>query len=264
MKNKIITPVSAVYEHPFGERVKMLMRLEAIFMQLENCQLVRDEYETQMYLRALFELLNITKRYELRSLLLKELERLRVVLSQLQDNEAVVAENIHNVFNELEDCKRLLHELDSKKIEAVRNIEFLNIVKLRSIHEIGSYFFETPELKYWLLQPAESRQELLKTWLLPLLVYEKTAKFMLNLLRNSAEEEEVIAEKGMYIRSTRIRTGSIQRLLLIEIDKTFDVYPSVSGDAYRYVIRFMQQKQMSARAVQSKLDVKFRLKPCSI
>ncbi len=262
--NVVPVPVSSAYEHPFGERVKMLLRLEVIFSQLERYQFVRDEFQTQMYLRAYFALLNITKRYELRSLLLKELERLRLMLVQLEGNEAIVTENVQKILEELLSCKDALHAFDSKKIEVIRNIEFLNIVKLRSVHEVGSYLFEIPELKHWLLQPAECRQVQLEEWLLPLKVYEKTAKFMLNLLRSSAEEEKVIAQKGMFIRSNKARGNSVQQLLLIDVDKTFDVYPSVSGDAYRYVIRFMQQKQVSVRSEQSKEDVKFCLKSCSI
>ncbi len=173
-KNPIIPFTDSVYEHPFGERLKLLMRLEIIFKQAIEHQKARDQYETQLCLNALFALLNITKRYELRLVMLKELERINSMLLQFKKSDNVSENAINQTLDELNHCKQVLHGLDSKHIDRLRNIEFLNTIKLRNIHETGNYLFETPELRHWLLQSPEHRTTQIQQWLSDFLPFKET------------------------------------------------------------------------------------------
>lgn len=255
--------VSKIYEHPFGERVKLLMRLEIIFLQAIDYKSARDQYETQMCLDALFALLNLTNRYELRSVMLKELERIRTMLMQIQRTEDVSLSKVNETLTELSHCKEVLHGLDSKHIDKLRNIEFLNTIKLRNIHETGSFLFEIPELRYWLLKSAAYREAQIDEWLNDFMPFKETTDFLLHLIRDSAESEPCLAKGGVYIK-TQDSKSSVHQLLRIRVDEQYDVYPSVSGDGYRFVVRFMTQKQVDSRPRQTPEDLPFKLKACGI
>lgn len=255
--------VSRIYEHPFGERVKLLLRLEIIFSQAIVHRKASNQYETQMCLDALFALLNLTNRYELRAELLKELERIRNMLIQLRRMEEVNDGRIETTLEELSRCTGILHGLDSKHIDRIRNIEFLNKVKLRSIHETGSYLFEIPELQYWLLQSIEQRERQISLWLEDFMPFKTSIDFLLRLIRESSELIPVIADNGVYIKTLDSRSISHQ-LLRIVVDEKHNVYPSISGNEYRFVIRFMQQKQADDRASQSDKKIDFKLACCGI
>lgn len=255
--------VSRIYEHPFGERVKLLLRLEIIFSQAIVHRKASNQYETQMCLDALFALLNLTNRYELRAELLKELERIRNMLIQLRRMEEVNDGRIETTLEELSRCTGILHGLDSKHIDRIRNIEFLNKVKLRNIHETGSYLFEIPELQYWLLQSIEQRERQISLWLEDFMPFKTSIDFLLRLIRESSELIPVIADNGVYIKTLDSRSISHQ-LLRIVVDEKHNVYPSISGNEYRFVIRFMQQKQADDRASQSDKKIDFKLACCGI
>lgn len=255
--------VSRIYEHPFGERVKLLLRLEIIFSQAIVHRKASNQYETQMCLDALFALLNLTNRYELRAELLKELERIRNMLIQLRRMEEVNDGRIETTLEELSRCTEILHGLDSKHIDRIRNIEFLNKVKLRNIHETGSYLFEIPELQYWLLQSIEQRERQISLWLEDFMPFKTSIDFLLRLIRESSELIPVIADNGVYIKTLDSRSISHQ-LLRIVVDEKHNVYPSISGNEYRFVIRFMQQKQADDRASQSDKKIDFKLACCGI
>lgn len=255
--------ICKVYEHPFGERIKLLLRLEIIFSQALSHQAVRDQYETQLCLDALFALLNLTNRYELRAELLKELERIKTILLQFKAAEGVSDERVSAMLDELKSCVAILHGLDSKHIDRIRNIEFLNKVKLRNIHDTGSYLFELPELQYWLLQTPEQRTKQIQVWLNDFLPFKTSIDFILRLIRESAFPEAKIAEGGVYIRTSDSQVIAPQ-LLRIEVDKKHNVYPSVSGNEYRFVVRFMEQKQPDERPSQAKKDIGFCLLTCGI
>lgn len=251
------------YEHPFGERIKLLLKLEIIFEQAIAHKGAKNQYETQLCLDALFALLNLSKRYELRSVMLKELERIRGMLLQLQRMEEVSAGRVDDTLDSLAHCKKVLHGLDSKHIDRIRNIDFLNAIKLRNIHETGSYLFEIPELRHWLLQGESRREQQIQLWLDDFMPFKETTDFLLHLIRDSADAQEKVAQGGVYIKAVDTRS-SVHQLLRIEVLDNQDVYPSVSGDGYRYVVRFMEQKQVDSRAKQTSKDVKFRLIACGI
>ncbi len=263
-KQNQITPFTDdVYEHPFGERIKLLMRLEIIFKQAIEHQKARDQYETQMCLNALFALLSITNRYELRLVMLKELERIQGILLQLKDLDEVSKGKVTKTLEELNHCKKVLHSLDSKHIDRLRNIEFLNTIKLRNIHETGSYLFEIPELQYWLLQSQEQRAKQIQQWLDDFTPFRETTDFLLHLIRDSAHTEDCIATNGVYIKTVSNKSN-IHQLLRIKINGNNNVYPSISGDGYRFVIRFMQHEQVDKRAKQATGDIEFSLEACGI
>ncbi len=262
-KRKSLSFTDNIYEHPFGERVKLFLRLEIIFSQAIEHKKARDQYETQLCLDALFALLNLTNRYELRSVMLKELERINNMLLQMKRVEAVSLGKVDETLGKLMHCKSVLHGIDSKHIDKIRNIEFLNTIKLRNIHETGSYLFEIPELRYWLLQNAEHREQQIQQWLDDFMPFKEAIDFLLHLIRDSADAEECIAPNGIYIKTADSKTH-LHQLLRIQVNEQQNVYPSISGDGYRFVIRFMEQKQVNNRPEQSKKAIKFTLTTCGI
>lgn len=255
--------ITRIYEHPFNERTRLLLRLESIFAQAIAHKTAADQYQTQFCLDALFALLNITNRYELRSELLRELERIKNLLLQLQRTDDASSDKITQTLNELNSCAGILHSLDSKHIDRLRHIEFLNTVKNRNVHDTGSYLFELPALQHWLLQTAGVRARQIQTWLDDFMPLKTSIDFLLRLMRESAAPQDVIAESGVYIKTVDGRSGNHQ-LLRITLPENSEVYPRVSGDQYRFAIRFMAQTQADKKATQSPDNVYFSMTFCGI
>ncbi|MPV85487.1 cell division protein ZapD [Ostreibacterium oceani] len=253
--------ISQVYEQPLNERVRLLLRLEIIFLQAIRHKQARNQYETQMCLDALFALLNLTNRYELRSEILKELERIRSMLVQLLREENANAEKIDGTLIELQTCADILHGLDSKHIDRIRNIEFLNIIKQRNIHDTGSYLFEIPELQYWLLQAESHREKQIQKWLDDFMPFKRAIDFLLSLIRDSASPEVMIAENGIYLKTIDSRLH-MHQLLRVRVDENYNVYPRISGGKHRFAIRFMEQIQADTRPKQTEKNVRFSLQTC--
>lgn len=261
-----LLPVRPIYEQPLNERVRLLLRLETVFSQAILHKGVKDQYETQMCLDALFALLNLTNRYELRSELLKELERIRSMLAQYKEADGASDERVQGTLSELSQCTQVLHGLDSKHIDRIRNIDFLNTIKLRNIHDTGSYVFEIPELQFWLLQSASHRESQVDRWLNDFLPFKSSIEFILHLIRDSASPSDVVAEGGIFIKTvgSQFDTASAQQLLRIELDEGQNVYPSISGNEYRFAVRFMEKKQADERPRQTKHNVPFKLSICGV
>lgn len=255
--------ITQTYEQPLNERVRLMLRLESVFAQAILHKKAEDQYQTQMCLDALFSLLNLTNRYELRAETLKELERIRSILKLAESADSVSADRLGKVQEELSSCAKTLHGLDSKHIDRIRNIEFLNIIKQRNIHDTGSYIFEVPVLQYWLLQDPLIRQQQIERWLKDFLPFKQAIDFLLKLIRESAVPSDEVAENGIFLKTIDSKQGHHQ-LLRVDISNSYNVFPRISGGKHRFAIRFMEQNRSDLKTTQTSDNVRFRLQTCLI
>ncbi len=258
-----VQPITQTYEQPLNERVRLLLRLESVFGQAIAHKKAEDQYQTQMCLDALFSLLNLTNRYELRAEVLKELERIRSLLKMAERSDTVNKDKVGETMHELSQCADILHGLDSKHIDRMRNIEFINVIKHRNIHETGSYIFEVPVLQYWLLQDNYIRQQQIERWLEDFLPFKKAIAFLLKLIRESAVPSEEQAEKGMFLKTIDSKKGYHQ-MLRVNVNRSYNVFPRISGGRHRFAIRFMELNRNDLKAAQTQDDVRFQLQTCLI
>ena len=67
-----------IYEHPLNEKVRLLMRLELIFNEIEHCKDVSKIDNVQPFFKFLFDCIEVLERNDIRPTLsyyLDELER---------------------------------------------------------------------------------------------------------------------------------------------------------------------------------------------
>src|ERR1700704_1495460 len=78
-----------LYEYPFSERVRTLLRLEDLFDKLGFFCAQDHPYSHHTALLTLFEILEVTSRADLKGDLLQELERHKQSLLALRNNPQV-------------------------------------------------------------------------------------------------------------------------------------------------------------------------------
>ena len=78
-----------LFEYPFNERIRALMRLESLLDRMIFFAQPGDARHHQVALAALFDLLDATERTDVKGTVLQDLERQRNVLSSLKDHPSV-------------------------------------------------------------------------------------------------------------------------------------------------------------------------------
>ncbi len=260
---KTNTQVTDIYEHPLNERVRLFLRLELIYNQATHFKTVADIYEAQMCFNSLFALMNISKRYELRSEILKELIRMQNMLNSAQQHEGADKNKIKELLIEINSCISGLHNLDSSKILAVQNDELLNTIKLRNIHDTGTYFFEIPELQFWLLQSNDDKQYQINNWMEPFRAFRDSIAFILKIIRESSKPTAECAKSGMFLKTTA-REITPYQLLRVKVNGIQNAYPQISGGKHRFSIRFIERSTFEKGISQITTDVNFELQTCII
>ena len=91
-----------LFEYPFNERIRALLRLESLFDRMLFFAGLSDARQHQVALSALFDLMDATERTDIKGSVLQDLERQRMVLVGLKDHPGVDTKTLKSMLAESE------------------------------------------------------------------------------------------------------------------------------------------------------------------
>ncbi len=249
-----------LYEYPFTERVRSLLRLEDLFDRLGFFIGQSHPYCHHAALMALFEILEVTARTDLKGDLLQELDRQRQALQALRSNPQVAQEALAAVLTDIEQAHQTLNAASGKAGQHLRDHEWLTSIRSRASIPGGTCEFDLPSYHAWLMREAESRRDDLRGWVQPLEKYRSALGIVLRLLRESAHPSEQVAAQGAYQQALQGRTYA---LLQVRVAAAAGAIPEISANRYMLWIRFTAPDgDLKPRALER--DVPFELALCAL
>ncbi|NBT91365.1 MAG: cell division protein ZapD, partial [Betaproteobacteria bacterium] len=91
-----------LYEYPFNEKIRTYLRLEHLFARLFTLQERDDALDHHFALITLFEILNVGGRADLKTDVLKDLDRQRQTMAAYRGNPAIATEVLERLLDQLE------------------------------------------------------------------------------------------------------------------------------------------------------------------
>lgn len=237
-----------VYDYPFNERIRTLLRLEDLFEKLFFFIACEDAREHHVALTLLFDILDVTARADVRTELAQDLERQRQSLAALRDHPSVDQELLGDMLGHIEQAIAALTTATGKPGQALREHDWLNSIRSRLAIPGGVCEFDLPSYHAWRHRPVAQRVADLTTWTAPLQPLRQGLTIALKLLRESGQRSEAIAEQGNFRRTL---DGKAYQLMRVYVDPEQGVFPEISANKYQASIRFFSQ------------DGAMRPQPCS-
>lgn len=236
------------------------MRLELLLGQLNHFMDGTTVSDRRAVITVLLDILMIFSRNDLKSELLKELERHSKTLNQIADKQSVDTEKLGDVLKTLERIKKSLHNTSGKiGLNVMDSILFQSISQRSSIPG-GSCSFDLPAFHYWLEQDREAQQQDLSLWTKPLTNITTAVDLILSYIRQSSSPTEEIASAGFF--QLALDRSQPFQLLRVSVDSSLSLYPEISGGKHRFTIRFMSPTPNNARPKQTTDDIPFSLTSC--
>lgn len=244
-----------LYEHPLNERIRNYLKIEQLFVQARSCLAHDFASSHTLFFNALFAILDTLDRTDTRGDIIKDLEKLEHNLIVWSKSPQV---NTKALQLNLEQSKSLTSTLRSKKYlwSGLKDDKFLDSMRKRFSLQGAYCGFDLPALAFWLSQPPIFIQQDLDKWLGSLNVIEQALVLILKFIRQRAAFVEIEAGNSFYQDS-----GEGLLLLRMKLDSGLDYFPSVSGNRYRYSIRFMELCDDKGQQYISD-TVKFKLAKC--
>ena len=242
-----------LYEHPLNERIRNYLKLEQFFLQVNSCSSENILENHQVYFNALFSIIDCLERNDIRGDLIKDLEKLEQNLVLWSTSPAIDSLAINDNLKQTHQLIGLLKG-NCPTWWQLKDDKLLMPLKQRFAIQGGNASFDLPQLHFWLYHEKVSSD--MQHWLSLLADVHDALNLILKFIRQRADFQDIETESGFYQDS-----GEGILLLRIKIAQNAEYYPSVSGNKFRYSIRFMLPCETSGRRY-SNQATQFQLARC--
>jgi len=249
-----------LYEYPFNESIRTMLRLEHLFDRMATLIARDDPVDHHYALASMFEIMDVAARADLKSDVLKELDRHKQQLSSYRGNPAISEAALDEVIGRIDTAFASLNESPGKAGQALTSNEWLMSIRSRIGIPGGTCAFDLPAYYAWQQYPPEHRRADLLRWTDTLAPLSTALHVLLGLLRESGVPHKVVALGGQYQQSlTAARTW---HLLRVRLPREADLVPEISGHRLMVSIRLMKSDS-EGRLRPLAEDCAFELALCS-
>jgi cell division protein ZapD len=227
---------SIIYEQPLNELIRVCLRLEQLFFQLNHMQQDTSPLGTRNIVLTINNILQLLDRPDLKAKLAKELGHHLSHLMRLENTPNIDQDKLRGLLRQLDDLIRCFIDSNGKIGQNLREVEMLNSLRLHLATPGGACCFDTPLYHYWLQQPLDKRQDTTQAWLAELNNIRTTVVLLLQLVREASRSHEKNAEHGFYQELLDPQLNL--KLIRVALPHGFPAYPEISVGRHFLGIRF--------------------------
>jgi cell division protein ZapD len=229
-----------LYEYPFNERIRTYLRIEHLFRRLTEL-VARDHPLDHHYaLSTIFEVMDVGARADLKSDLLKDLEKQRQTLASYRGNPAISERALDAIMAQVDLCYSELGNVHGKAGHALTENDWLMSIRSRVGIPGGTCEFDLPAYYAWQQMPGDMRRADLHRWASTLAPLAESVMLLMKMLRESGAAQKVIAPAGQYQQN--LPQGKTFQLLRLSLDPALGLIPEISGNRLMVSIRLLRQE----------------------
>lgn len=251
---------SVIYEFPLNERIRLFMRLEQLFCQLDHFMEGDSVWDSRAVIATMLDILTLFSRNDLKSEALKELDRHSSVLSKMTRGADYDQAKVDRVVTRLESLSRELYASPGKIGLTLMENELFKSISQRSSIPGGTCSFDLPAYYHWLQLSDRQRKQDLDNWIRPFRQIRAAIDMLLSFTRTCAAPSEEVAEGGFFQKTLDHHMPF--QLLRVSVVRAQPYYAEISGGKHRFTVRFMCPG--GERPTQCVEDVHFGLTCCLV
>ena len=249
-----------LYEYPFNESIRTMLRLEHLFDRLDVLVARDAAIDHHFALATLFEVMDVAARADLKSDLLVDLERQRGTLAGFRGNPAISEAALEKAISLIDNAITGLRSMTGKAGQALASNEWLMSIRSRINIPGGTCEFDLPGYYAWQQESPERRRADLEGWTESLRPLAEALDVSLGLLRDAGAPQNVMARNGQFQQN--LGAGRSYQLLRLRIDPALRLVPEISGHRLMVSIRLMRPDE-DGRLRASPEDAPFELTLCA-
>ncbi|WP_293660683.1 cell division protein ZapD [Rhodoferax sp. OV413] len=227
-----------LYEYPFNERIRTYLRLEHLFLRLSELMARTAPLDHHYALATIFEVMDVGARADLKSDVMKDLEKQKQALNSYRGNPAISEAALDEVVAQIEHCFSSLHALTGKAGQSLAENDWLMSIRSRVGIPGGTCEFDLPAYYAWQHRDAAARRGDLLRWATTFTPLAESIHLLLKMLRNSGAPQKVMAMGGQFQQT--LPQGRTFQLLRLAVDPASGLIPEISGNRLMVSIRLMR------------------------
>jgi cell division protein ZapD len=253
--------VVILYEYPFNERIRTYLRLEQMFARLHELLQRSTATDHHFALHTLFDLMEVGARGDIKSDILKELERLKQTYQSYRGNPAISEAALEHFISRIDECFSGLHDNQGKIGSGLAQNEWLLSVRSRMAIPGGTCAFDVPAYHDWQHRSAELRQLELAAWVRELNILSRPVSLLLQVLRESGQPQKAMAVNGVYQQN--LPQGRTFQLLRLQVPADLNLVPEISGNRLMFSVRLMRRTDSGKLQLASNAEANLEISLCA-
>jgi cell division protein ZapD len=226
-----------LYEYPFNERIRTYLRLEHLFLRLSTLVSRDAALDHHFALTTIFEVMDVGARADLKSDVLKDLDKQKQVLNSYRGNPAIAESVLDKVIGQVETCFEGLNATSGKAGQSLTENDWLMSIRSRVGIPGGTCEFDLPAYFAWQHRSVDMRTQDLHRWVATLAPLADSIHLLLKMLRDSGAPQKVVAIGGQFQQN--LPQGRTFQLLRLALDPALQLIPEISGNRLMVSIRMM-------------------------
>ena len=249
-----------LYEYPLNESIRTMLRLEHLFDRLGQLVARDAPVDHHFALVTIFEIMDVASRADIKSDLLKELERHRAQFQSYRGHPGISEAALDEVTIRIDHAFSGLIQLQGKAGQVLASNDWLMSIRSRVNIPGGTCEFDLPAYYAWQQHAPDRRRADLQGWMATLTPLAEALQVLLGLLRDSGTPQRMVAPAGQYQKS--LPQGKVYQLLRVRVDESEGLVPEISGHRLLVSIRFMRP-DADGRLRSAGADGSFELSLCA-
>ncbi|RYG14531.1 MAG: cell division protein ZapD [Burkholderiales bacterium] len=249
-----------LYEYPFNERIRTYLRLEHLFRRLGELVSRDHPLDHHFALTTIFEVMDVGARADLKSDVMKDLEKQKGILNGYRGNPAIAESVLDEVVGQLDGCFNALNNQPGKAGQSLTENDWLMSIRSRAGIPGGTCEFDLPAYYAWQKSDAAERRGDLQRWAGTLGALAESIHMLLKLLRDSGAPQKIMANGGQFQQT--LPQGRAFQLLRLKIDQSLGLIPEISCNRLIVSVRLMRH-EADERLHAANGDAAFELTLCS-
>jgi cell division protein ZapD len=249
-----------LYEHPFNERIRTYLRLEHLYARMHELAARESVFDHHYALHTIFEIMDVAGRAELKTDVLKDLDKQKNSLIAYRGNPAIDEAALNEVIADLDKSFIDLSQTPGRVGSSLGENDWLMAVRSRASIPGGTCSFDLPAYYSWQHAPVATRQKDIQPWMDALQPMYTAVQLLMRLVRDSGAAQKMIASSGQF--QQYVPQGKPYQLVRIQIDENLGVVPETSVNRLLVTTRFVHFA-VGERSRQTLNDVAFELTLCT-
>ena len=247
-----------IYELPLNERLRTFMRIEFLYLRLNNFSNSKDHWQIRTTIHTLLEIYTILARTDVRREVLADLDRYIIQMQRFQSMPDADNEMVTNLLEDLNAIKEKMIQLGTGYLNPLRDDDYISALLHRHTLPGGKAEFDMPRYKFWLEGDSKAVNNDLNEWINVIKPICAGIERLMWIIRESSEPIGTVASSGQYNHQIG-KTAQIS-LIRVFLDNT-NVYPEISGGRHMIAIRFLERND-EGQFKQTEENIDFKLSLC--
>lgn len=238
------------YEFPTNQQTRKFLRLEQLFKTVRELMEFREKPSQKAALFRLMEIVDFFERNDIKSELIKELERLHQTMLELSENPAVDTSKLNYFINQLAKLSQSLTQ-QGRPSDQLKHDKFLTLVRQKWSLGASLCSFDAPQISYFIEKGSDYTYEKISGWFNDIKIYRTSVNVILRLYRESGAFKNAITSGLNYQENM----DSKIKIVAIKLPIDIAYVPEMSVGVHRMSL----QLKALDKALSKEIEVQFAI-----